>query len=98
MWEVWHDQADLVAVAKHAQQLRDAGIRVQAMLSRERMNAKIRQAQKMQVPYMLIVGDQEVSEGTISVRERSRGQQFGISVAAFIGHVREVIDGRQANL
>lgn len=81
-----------------AQQLKEAGIRAQAMLGNERMNAKIRQAQKMQVPYMLIVGDQELADGTISVRERDGEQQSGVSVAAFIGHVREVIDGRLPTL
>lgn len=81
-----------------AQQLKEAGVRAQAMLSSERMNAKIRQAQKMQVPYMLIVGDQEVADGTVSVRERGGGQQFNISVAAFVGHVRQVINGRLPTL
>ena len=62
------------------------------------MNAKIRQAQKMQVPYMLIVGDQEVAENTVSVRERGGGQQFNISLAAFVGHVLEIINGRSPSL
>lgn len=91
--DVHHDYARQLA-----QQLQDAGVRAQAMLGNERMNAKIRQAQKMQVPYMLIVGDQEIKDGTVSVRERSSGQQFGIAVAAFIGHVREVINGRLPTL
>lgn len=91
--DVHHDYARQLA-----QQLKDAGMRVQAMLSNERMNAKIRQAQKMQVPYMLIVGDQEMKDGTVSVRERSSGQQVGISVAAFIEHVLKVINGRLPTL
>ena len=44
---------------KIAERLREAKIRAQADLGPDRMNAKIRQAQLMQVPYMLVVGDRE---------------------------------------
>jgi len=81
-----------------AQRLQAAGIRAEAILGSERMNAKIRQAQQMQVPYMLIVGDREMAEETVSVRERGGGQQFNISLAAFIQHVLEVINGRLPSL
>ncbi len=54
-----------------ALRLKDAGLRVQVDDGKERMNAKIRNAQLQKVPYMLIVGDREASEGTVSVRTRS---------------------------
>ncbi len=84
--------------AQLAAHLRQAGIRAQAMMSSERMSAKVRQAQHMKVPYMVIVGDQEMAEETISVRERHDRQQSGVSLAAFIEHVRQVIDGREPEL
>lgn len=84
--------------AELAAQLRAAGIRAQAMLGSERMNAKVRQAQQMKVPYMLIVGDQEMAEGTVSVRERSGVQQQGVAIAAFMEHVKGVVDGRRPHL
>jgi threonyl-tRNA synthetase len=77
-----------------AAQMRAVGIRAQAMLGSERMSAKVRQAQQMKVPYMLIVGDQEVAGESVSVRERSGVQQQSAVVSAFIQHVKGVIDGR----
>lgn len=84
--------------AQLAAQLRAVGIRAQAMMGSERMNAKIRQGRQMKLPYMLIVGDQEVQEGTVSVRERDGRQQHHISIAAFVAHVTEVVNGRSPHL
>jgi threonyl-tRNA synthetase len=54
-----------------AEKLQSAGIRVQVDDRNERMNAKIRDAQNQKIPYMLVVGDQEVSQGTVALRLRS---------------------------
>jgi threonyl-tRNA synthetase len=51
-----------------AKQLRESGIRAHADLSAQRMNAKIRQAQLMKVPYMLVVGENEMKAGQVSLR------------------------------
>ena len=48
-----------------SRQLMDIGIRASADLSAQRMNAKIRAAQLMKVPYMLVVGENEVQAGTV---------------------------------
>jgi len=56
--------------------LKRSGIRCQADTRAERMNLKIRQAQLQKVPYMLIVGDKEVENSTVSVRLRS-GEDLG---------------------
>ncbi len=61
---------------KIAARLKEVGFRVVVDDGKERMNAKIRQAQLQKVPYMLIVGDREVSDGTVSVRTRA-GQDEG---------------------
>ncbi|MCA9931823.1 MAG: threonine--tRNA ligase, partial [Anaerolineales bacterium] len=81
-----------------AAQLRDAGVRVQAMVGGERMNAKIRQAQMMKVPYMLIVGDREVADGVVSVRQRDGKRQHGVAVDAFLIYVQDRIRTRSATL
>ncbi|MFQ5878702.1 MAG: threonine--tRNA ligase, partial [Dehalococcoidia bacterium] len=60
-----------------ASSLREAGLRVVADDSDERMNAKIRRAQLQKVPYMLIVGDQEVTAEAVAVRRRS-GEDLGL--------------------
>lgn len=80
--------------ANLANQLKAAHIRAQADIGGERMNSKIRQAQAMRVPYMLIVGKQEVQDGTVSVRRRDGAQENGIQVAGFVERVREKINGR----
>ena len=79
---------------KLVEQLEDAGVRSKADLSSERMNAKIRQAQLMKVPYMLVVGDREVSDGTVSLRKRDGSRQNGMPFQDFIGVVRNQIATR----
>ncbi|RIK37584.1 MAG: threonine--tRNA ligase [Chloroflexi bacterium] len=81
-----------------AQQLQDAGVRAEADLSTDRMNAKIRTAQLMKTPYMLVVGDQEVSNGTVSLRRRDGSRQEGMPVAEFVTLVTERIRTRSRQL
>jgi threonyl-tRNA synthetase len=80
------------------QRLEEADIRVEADLSSDRMNAKIRQAQLMQVPYMLVVGDQEVEHDTVSLRRRDNTRQNDLPVAEFIATVKERIASRSGEL
>jgi threonyl-tRNA synthetase len=54
-------------------ELKRAGFRVEVDRRREKMQAKIRDAQAQQVPYMLVVGDRDQQAGTVSVRERRQG-------------------------
>jgi threonyl-tRNA synthetase len=56
-------------------ELRNAGFRVEIDDSNERLQKKIRNQQLLKVPYMLVVGKSEVSEGTVNVRARSGDQQ-----------------------
>ncbi len=81
-----------------AVQLKASGVRAQAMLGSERMQAKIRQAQGMKVPYMLIVGDREAAAGTVSLRKRDGSRQNGLPLAAFAALVQEKIASRSADL
>src|SRR5206468_3670396 len=65
-------------------QLRAAGLRVELDERQEKIGYKIREAQLQKVPYMLVVGDRESSEGTISVRTRSGGDQGESAIGDFI--------------
>jgi len=56
-------------------ELKESGVRVQVDDRSERMNAKIRQAQKEKVPLMLILGDKEVAANSVSTRLRT-GEQL----------------------
>lgn len=78
--------------------LRNVGVRVKADLGAGRMNAKIRQAQLKQVPYMLVVGDQEVTEETVAIRKRDNTRQNGVSASEFITMIQEKIQMRSAEL
>jgi threonyl-tRNA synthetase len=51
----------------------DSGIRAESDLRNEKIGYKIREAQVEKVPYMLVVGDKEVENGTVAVRSRSKG-------------------------
>jgi threonyl-tRNA synthetase len=83
---------------KIAAQLRENGIRVQADLSAQRMNAKIRQAQLMKVPYMLVVGDNEMKVEQVSLRVRDGSQQNNIPLSEFMARAKDRIVRRAAEL
>ncbi|MYE90023.1 threonine--tRNA ligase [Candidatus Poribacteria bacterium] len=83
---------------KIAERLREGKIRAQADLGPDRMNAKIRQAQLMQVPYMLVVGDRELENSTVSVRKRDGARQNGLPVEEFVAAVQERIATRSNQL
>ena len=71
--------------------LQEAGIRAEADLGNERMNAKIRDAQMEKIPYMLIVGDKEVEQGTVSLRTRAGEKQNNVPLEDIIARVQKVI-------
>jgi threonyl-tRNA synthetase len=81
-----------------AKQLRENGIRAHADLSAQRMNAKIRQAQLMKVPYMLVVGDNEMQAGQVSLRARDGSQQNNIPLDEFIARAKDKITRRAKEL
>ncbi|MDY0390647.1 MAG: threonine--tRNA ligase [Desulfobulbus oligotrophicus] len=70
-------------------QLRSRGIRIDKDLRNEKLNYKIREAQLMKVPYMLIVGEREKNEGTITVRHRSGQNLPAMTPEDFIDLVAE---------
>ena len=78
--------------------MKEQGIRAEADLSNDRMNAKIRQAQLFKVPYMLVVGDREMSEGMVSLRKRDGSRQDGMPVDEFIKLAKDRIDHRSRDL
>ncbi len=79
-------------------QLHDLRIRVKSDLESERMNAKIRKAQLMKVPYMLVVGDKEMEQGTVALRKRDGTQQNALPFDEFLVLLKERISSRSAEL
>ncbi|CAB4850085.1 unannotated protein [freshwater metagenome] len=70
-----------------ARELRAAGIRIEVDSSDDRMQKKIRNAQKQKVPYMLIAGDEDVANGAVSFRYRDGTQKNGVPIAEAIAEV-----------
>lgn len=74
------------------------GIRAEANLGADRMNAKIRNAQQFKVPYMLVVGDREVENSTVSLRKRDGSRQNDMDASNFIDLVKDKIATRAGEL
>jgi threonyl-tRNA synthetase len=86
-------QADGVA-AVHGK-LVAAGIRSRLDLRNEKIGRKIREATLEKIPYMLVLGDREVEEGTVSVRDRTDGDLGTFSIEDFVARVKEEIRQRR---
>ncbi len=73
-------------------------IRVEADIENEKIGYKIRHATMMKVPYLVIIGDKEVSDRSVTVRKRS-GENIGpLSIDEFVGVVKEKIDKKSLEL
>jgi threonyl-tRNA synthetase len=71
--------------------LKAAGLRVELDDRQEKIGYKIREAQLQKVPYMLVVGDRESAEHTVSVRTRAGGDQGASALSAFITKAKDEI-------
>lgn len=73
-----NEYADQVAA-----DLRSSGFRVESNTRSDKIGAKIRDAQMQKIPYMLILGDQELANGQVAVRERKQGDVGAMSLEEF---------------
>src|SRR6266851_3968063 len=64
-------------------ELRGAGLRVESNLKSEKIGAKIRDAQMQKIPFMLVLGDREMEQGKVAVRERAKGDIGAMSLEEF---------------
>jgi threonyl-tRNA synthetase len=74
--------------------LREGGIRVEVDTSDDRMQKKIRNAQKQKVPFMLIAGDDDVAKGAVSFRYRDGSQKNGVPVADAVAEIVDAVERR----
>lgn len=84
------DRQDAYA-AQIAEQLRAVGIRVEVDDRNEKIGYKIRAAQTEKVPYMLVVGDKEMENGTAALRKRGEGDLGATPIAEIIARLRQEI-------
>ena len=75
--------------------LEEAGFRVECDLRNEKIGYKIREAQLQRTPYMIVVGDKEAAEGTISVRHRADGDLGSMDLPAFIAKLKEEVESKE---
>jgi threonyl-tRNA synthetase len=78
-------------------ELRDAGLRVEMNLRSEKIGAKIRDAQLQKVPFMLVLGDREMEQKAVAVRERASGDIGVMSVEEFREMARSLVGTRALN-
>jgi threonyl-tRNA synthetase len=77
-----------------AAKLTASGVRVEVDVSDDRMQKKIRNAQKQKVPYMLIAGDEDVAKGAVSFRYRNGEQKNGVPVDEAVAEIVDAITRR----
>jgi threonyl-tRNA synthetase len=81
-------------VEEVARQLRRAGLRVETNTRGDKIGAKIRNAQLQKIPFMLVLGDREMEEGLVAVRERSRGDIGAMPLGEFMEMARRLVESR----
>jgi len=78
-------------------QMQQAGIRVQLDDRNEKIGYKIREAQVKRIPYMLVIGDKEVENNTLSVRKRGKGDLGATPVQDVIDQILEEVKNKTPN-
>jgi threonyl-tRNA synthetase len=91
--ETFNDYAKKVCA-----ELKSRDLRVTAELSDDRLNAKIRACQTRKIPYMLVVGQREADEGTVSIRLRDGKQLEAMKIEDFAVYALEKIESRSLEL
>lgn len=77
-----------------AKELRSTGFRVESNLRSEKIGAKIRDSQMQKVPFMLVLGDREMEQNQVAVRERSKGDIGVMSLPEFSEMARKLVAER----
>ena len=80
---------------KVAAQLEEQGFRTEVDYRNEKIGRKIRDAQTEKVPYMVIVGDRDTENGTVSPRHRADGDLGAMSVDEFSALLKRVVDNKE---
>ena len=87
-------ESHVAYLAEFVARLRAEGIRAEVDTADDRMQKKIRNAQKQKIPFMVIAGDEDAAAGTVSFRYRDGSQRNGVSLEAAVAHVVDVVASR----
>jgi threonyl-tRNA synthetase len=74
-----------------AASLKKAEIRAELDERSEKIGRKIRDTELMKTPYMLIVGEKEAAEGSVSVRKHGEGDKGAVSIDAFVSDIKQIV-------
>jgi len=86
---------NIPAAGKILQKLKDEGIRAEGDFVSSTVNDKVRNAEMMKIPYIIVIGDKEEEKGTLAVRSRGKKPQFGVNIDEFIKNLKEEITERK---
>ena len=75
--------------------LRKNKIRFEKDYRNEKLGYKIRSAQTKKIPYQLVIGDNEVTNGTVTYREHGKKEQVTVSIEEFVAMVNDLIEKRK---
>ena len=88
---------DLTQAVRTATLLRDAGIRTQLYCEQKKFKAKIQYADKLSIPYVLFLGEDEIASGTASVKCLATGEQTSVPVAELPAFLAAGLAGQDQN-
>ena len=87
---------DLAPAISLATELRSEGIRVQLYTEQKKFKAKMNYADKLGIPYVIFLGDDEIRDGVISCKDMQSGEQTSLPFADTLARIRSGIDVRNA--
>ena len=87
---------DLSAAVSAATELRKAGVRTQIYGEKKKFKAKMSYADKIGVPFVLLLGEDEIAEGLVSLKDMMSGEQQKLSAAEAAQKIRAAVDARNA--
>ena len=87
---------DLGPAVSAATALRSAGVRTQLYVEKKKFKAKMSYADRLQIPFVVFLGEDEIREGVVSVKDMASGEQSRFTPAAAAAFIREKIDARNA--
>ena len=81
-----------------ADKMEKEGLRVTVDARNEKIGYKIRQAQLEKAPFMLVIGEKEMTEGTVAVRSRKAGDMGAMAADEFIAYAKKLVDEKNLEL
>lgn len=87
---------DLSTAISFATQLREAGVRTQLHCEKKKFKQKMSYADKLSIPYVVFIGEDEIKEGRVTVKDMTSGEQITVSPAMAVAGISEKInDGKK---